>query len=348
MKYFFKATLFTLLIIWLLPISFAGADSHPYHPAYEIEISGAVLQQIKVYPETLAHLDGVSLQLNDISRDGNYRGIFAYRGASLQAVLQLAGLKKADKSFKKLIDLAFRFSNRTGESTVLSWGEVFYSQPGEIIIADSGRPIQPGHADCNRCHEEAVYKPRLAPLQRTVSYPKLVLAIDSRADRCLEGVNRIEIIELPGHAGQRGLKPLFAPELKLFGAVKQSQTLTELPQELERRQRREFPVGDGRLYHGPGEILYEGVGLLDLLRNSGVDEENLNQVLLVWSPDGYRTLLSIGEILLGRQAGQLLLADHKNGKKIKDGGRFKFLAPPDLMADRWIKAVAEIEIIKLD
>lgn len=115
------------------------------------------------------------------------------------------------------------------------------------------------------------------------------------------------MVEFPAHAGDRKLDPLHASTLKIFGDLKKPQSLTTLPSQLARWGINIFQVGDGRLYHGPGEYTFTGVGLVKLLTSAGISSD-LNAVVMIWSPDGYRALFSLGELLLGREGDSFLLA----------------------------------------
>jgi len=95
----------------------------------QISINGAVAQPLLLSLTSLMAMECQKVQCNDISRAGEYRGIFNYRGVPLQELLRPARIKKLDEAFKKPVDLAIVVKNRAGEKSVLSWGEIFTASP---------------------------------------------------------------------------------------------------------------------------------------------------------------------------------------------------------------------------
>lgn len=74
---------------------------------------------------------------------------------------------------------------------------------------------------------------------------------------------------------------------------------------------------------------------------------DLNSVFVVSAPDGYRSLLSYGEVFLSPAGERVTLADTIKSEPINQNGRFIMMLPDDLMADRWVKAISKIEWISL-
>ena len=103
-------------------------------------------------------------------------------------------------------------------------------------------------------------------------------------------------------------------------------------------------VGDGMGYHGLKWA--EGVPLQDILKKAGA-EMDLMTVILISAPDGYRSLLSYGELTLTPAGGRILMADRINHNPLDKDGKFFFIPPDDLAADRDVKAVDKIEVINL-
>jgi hypothetical protein len=75
-------------------------------------------------------------------------------------------------------------------------------------------------------------------------------------------------------------------------------------------------------------------------------EADLDTVFLLSAPDGYRALLSYGELFQTLSGDRILISD-RNDKPAKKGGLFNLIIPDDLMADRWVYAVDKIEVIPL-
>ena len=51
-------------------------------------------------------------------------------------------------------------------------------------------------------------------------------------------------------------------------------------------------------------------------------KKNLNTVMICSGPDGYRSLLSYGELFLSSYGSRIIVADRLNGKPIEDPGTF--------------------------
>ncbi len=85
---------------------------------------------------------------------------------------------------------------------------------------------------------------------------------------------------------------------------------------------------------------------MEVLTRAGVTKD-LNLAVVISAPDGYRSLISMGELLLNPLGRRIIIADRKEGKPIQADGKFKLVIPDDLSADRWVKAVSRIEVINL-
>ena len=311
-----------------------------------IVISGAVKQTITLAIEDLNGMQSVSVRLNEVKADGNYDGVFKYTGVPLRTILEMAVIeKKKDAGFNKLNDLAIVVKSRWGGSSVLSWGEVFYRNPGEFILALSATPIN-AHHDCSACHfDPELYEGRLAKLRRPIGFPRLVVAGDFYTDRSLEGVDRIEIIDLkPAAAKAKAGKALFSPSFNISMAGKAiGQGINDLST-YPHEKVVTTGVGDGMGYHGLKS--FSGVPLTVLLEKAGI-ETDPKTVFLVTSPDGYRSILSYGELFYTLQGRRILIADGVGNFTLRKDGRFIMVVPDDQAADRWVKAVDGIEILRV-
>ena len=83
------------------------------------------------------------VQLNEIMKDGQYNGVFYYQGVPLRIILESASIEKKVSAFTKRTDLAVVVRNSKGRQVTLSWGEIFYRNPGQYILATSAVPIMP-------------------------------------------------------------------------------------------------------------------------------------------------------------------------------------------------------------
>jgi precorrin-4 methylase len=304
-----------------------------------ISITGSVQQPLNLSLEDLQKLETVTVRLNEVTKDHQYNGAFYYRGVPLKTLLELAFIQKEETGFSKQNDLAILVRNKDGKQTALAWGEVFFGNPGEVVLAFSGTPIMP-HADCKICHGPEVYQSRLDVLSRKVGYPKLVVANDFYTDRSVEDVTNIEVADLHLKMAFKKTENLFSPGFTVTGDVKQTLNISDLAS----YPRSEAPakmIGDGAGYHGLES--YGGVLLSELLKKAGVTPD-FNQVIVISAPDGYRSLVSCGEVFLSSRGKSIMIADQMANQPVKKDGKFKLILPDDLSADRTVKAVNKIEV----
>jgi precorrin-4 methylase/DMSO/TMAO reductase YedYZ molybdopterin-dependent catalytic subunit len=334
MKRMMSVCLFAVFLF--LTIQAWGASSQA------ISITGAVRQPLNLTMDDLSQFESVSVRLNEVTSDMTYHGSFNYRGVPLKKLLELADVQKEETDFFKHIDMAIVVQNKNGKQTVLSWGEVFYHNPAEIIIADSASPVIPMKS-CKGCHNSEVYERWYSPLQREVGFPKLVVANDFYADRSLEGITNIEVLDLHPAPVVKKLSKLFSPGFVISGAVKKDLNFKDISAyhqiEVPAKQ-----TGDGRGYHGLR--IFAGVPLRELIEQAGV-KPDMNAVFLVSAADGYRSLISYGELFLNPSGRDFIIADKASGEPLREDGKFILVAPDDLAADRWVKAVERIEVIQL-
>ena len=334
--------------LWLLAIGLcfaasAGADAPPGAAGPDtLAVIGAVKQPLQLTLNDLARFQTVPVRLNELGQDKKFHGVFQYRGVPLRELLELAVVQKGEGSFFKPLDMAVLVRNREGKQTLLSWGEVFYRNPAEIAVAFQADPIMPMR-DCAACHKPEVYRVWLDPLKRKVGFPKLVVAHDFYRERSLEEITSIEVVDLHLKLPVKKMSELFAPELILAQGSKTLMTLTD-GSAYPRLGVTGMVTGDGKGYHGL--LQFEGVPLLELLNRAGVAPD-LNSAVMISAPDGYRVLISMGELLLNPLGRRIIIADRKEGKPIQADGRFKLVIPDDLSADRWVKSVSRIEVVSL-
>jgi hypothetical protein len=216
--------------------------------ASTISITGVVKQPLNLTLEDLKKFETVTVRLNEITQDHQFNGVFYYRGIPLKTLLELAFVEKEESAFNKPIDLAIVVRNKNEKQTVLSWGEVFYSNPFEVVLAISATPVIP-HADCKSCHGPEVYQDRLNVLSRPVGVPKLVVTNDFYTDRSLEEVVNIEVVDLHPKIPVKRSSDYFSPDLTIMGDVPQPLTITDLSS-YPRMEATTKQIGDGVGYHG--------------------------------------------------------------------------------------------------
>ena len=333
-----KRVLITLIL--LLIVSFSGKGWTAVSPS--ISITGVVKQALNLSMDDLRKFESVGVRLNEVTVDKSFHGVFLYRGVPLKTVLELATVQKEETDFIKPIDLAIKVRNREGKQTVLSWGEVFYRNPSDVVIAFSATPIMP-HRDCAKCHKPEVYEPWFNQLKRQVGFPRLVVANDFYTDRCIEDITNIEVVDLHPKMDVKKLPLLFSQEFTVSGAVKEELHIADLSS-YPHREILAKQTGDGKGYHGLKH--FKGVPLAEILKQADI-KPDINTIFLISAPDGYRSLVSYSELFLSPFGQDIIVADMVDDKPIKENGKFMVVMPHDLSADRWVKAVDRIEAISL-
>ena len=334
----YKKLVWFSLLLFIISLSAHGlAASSP-----TISITGTVKQPLNVTMDDIRRFESVNARLNEVTADKNFHGVFSYRGVPLRTLLELATVQKEESDFFKPVDLAVVIKNNSGQQTVLSWGEIFYRNPAEVLIAYSATPIMP-HRECSGCHTPEVFKPWFDQLKRDVGLPKLIVSNDFYTDRSLENISSIEVIDLHPAITSQKMKNLFSPDFVVSGAVKKQMNITDITSytHLEVLAK---TTGDGKGYHGLNT--YNGVPLIELIGKAGIDPDT-NSAVLISSPDGYRSLISYGELFFAPYGRNIIIADMVEGQPLKENGKFIALFPDDLSADRWVKAVNKIEVISL-
>lgn len=312
-----------------------------------ISITGLVKHPVHLSVSDLRNYQTTRVRLNDVHQDESFHGVHYYRGVPLKTLLENSRVAKESAVFNRELDLTIVVTNLKGEQVALSWGEIFYRNSSDILIAFEAEPKIP-HKACSNCHEAGTYKPWRDMLFRDVSLPKLVAASDFYSDRSLEGVSRIEVVYLGQEKGinlSKKDKPetLNSPEIAVV--YKNKRSTIESIDKYKRISAEAIKAGDGTGYHGV--LKYSGVSLREVLIDHGLKYDP-KEVILLSAPDGYRVILSSAELMAAPSGKQILLADTLNGEALEDGGRFQMVIPHDIPADRWLQAVAEIEILRIE
>jgi DMSO/TMAO reductase YedYZ molybdopterin-dependent catalytic subunit len=308
-----------------------------------LKITGAVRSPLEITMSSLETLSTSEVQLNDIVEDGKFNGVFEFKGVPLGDLLDLALVEKKETDFKKPIDLALLVRNNAGQMVTLSWGEVFFRNKEEIILATSAKPVYPKKG-IDHFENKDEYHQMIQILNRTVSFPRLIVRSDFYTDRSIEGVTAIEVYDLrPDVQGKKSSNP-YSESFEVTGNVMKPYT-TDRFDEPSLRKIRAHVVGEGRGYHGTHDL--RGVSLKELIM-AAQPNLNLNTVFLVSASDAYRSLLSYGELFLNPHSDRILVASEREGTPIKENGKFIMVVPDDLFADREVKAVIRIEVISLE
>jgi hypothetical protein len=311
--------------------------------SHALTVSGAVQQTLNLTNDDLAQFVATDARLADFTRDRQYNGVFDYKGVPLQTLLRAAAIQKTGAGFNKNIDLAIVVSNREGKEVVLSWGEVFYRNPSNVMVAFSSAPVMPHRVDgCAKCHAPEFYQPVVDKLKRKVGLPKLVLANDFFSDRSLENVVSIKVVDLMRGSAKKPVPEPSAAKFTVTDAAGASKEFSDLSKFASRKV--DFKnIGDGRGFHGYRQ--FDGVAVRELLAGFAAGQD-ADTFILVSATDGYQGLFSYGEIFLAPLGERVIISQQQ--KEGSQGGRsFSLVVPDDFAADRMIKNVSKIEILSL-
>lgn len=298
-------------------------------------ISGAVRQSIRLTPEDLNRFQSIHVRLNEVDSGKNFQGAFNYRGVPLRSLLELANIHKEESAFPKSLDVVVIVRNIVGKQAVLSWGEIFYRNPGDIIVAFAAEPVMPELPQGREKWGNLLARP--------IGFPKLIVANDLYADRSLETIASIEVLVLNSSMKNRNDDGQFPTSFTVNGAVKTPLTISDLTNWPHTNAVIKV-TGSLKGYHGLQQV--SGVPLAKMLEIAGAAME-INTVYLVTHSDGYRAALSFGELFLDSDGGRILLADGNDNQGIGKEGRFTLHIPHDLSSDRNVKGIENIEVINL-
>ena len=298
-------------------------------------ISGAVQQPIRLTAEELAKFQSSTVRLNEVFQEEHYAGSFTYQGVPLRTILELAHIQKEDASFSKFLDVCIVIRNAVGKQVVLSWGEVFYRNPAEVIIAFAAEPVLPELPQGREKWRNT--------LNRPIGFPKLIIANDLYTDRCMESIVSIDVMVLNPSMKIRNTEDQYASSFTVSGAVKTPLTISDLTGWSQESATIKV-TGSLKGYHGVQHV--SGVPLVNLLEKAGATMD-LSTVYLVTHSDGYRAVLSFGELFLDPAGERILIADGNDNPNVGKEGRFTLHISHDLSSDRNVKGIESIEVINL-
>jgi hypothetical protein len=244
-------------------------------------------------------------------------------------LLDMAHVEKEDGRFKRLMDLAIIVRGSNGQA-VLSWAEVCNADSKGAIIALRGEAVQTLPAF-----------PTQGPVKE--QFPRLVLGDDFYADRYVDNVFSIEVVDAATPAAYYKGKHTYSSGVIISGDLPEPIVIEHLSR-YARIDVVSKQSGHDQGYFGI--LSYSGSSLLEILIMEGISLDR-DTVTLATSSDGYRACLSCGELALSPNGKRIILADKSEGKAFGDFGKFNLIFPNDQNADRWVKTLKSIEIIRL-
>ncbi|MBN3036447.1 MAG: hypothetical protein JW861_12750 [Bacteroidales bacterium] len=301
-------------------------------PTYELPLASVVVEGEVENPGIVDFqvlpVRSVIVKETRLAEQGDlFTGAYRYDGYSMSDILDQRIIRKKNaEEFEPVIDLFVVIENEKGERAVISWGEIYYpNHLHEIIIAHRVMRIVP-----SKTHE-------LWPLP---GESKLVVGGDLITDRNILYPVRLRVVSHPrSFRTEKGIKPLFSPEIKIFTGDDQIDTWTGLPDDTQKITYRNIFYGRGRGIHSTtpftGSVLKEL-----LLPHFGINGKSIREgVFLITAADGYRGVFTFSEIMNRNDQEETLLLCNPEAM---DDGIFRIFPAGDFFSDRAIKAVTGI------
>jgi len=255
-----------------------------------------------------------------------FKGAFFVNGYALYDILNTTNFKKApENAFHSAVDLYVLVENDKGETAAFSWGEIYYRNSFDILIAITIQPINPARAKVSYALPDA---------------PVLICAGDLLNVRYVSNPTKITVKSRRGIVPKEKPKDIYSPELKVT-AKTGNFVIGEVDASVPKRTYSDVGYGHGMGFHGYGNVT--GYLLKDLLATKlKPTPEMLREWLAVGSAkDGYRVVYSLSEIMNRGDNQDILLVDKKGDKT---GGRYLLYPPDDFFADRDIRAIERLEL----
>ena len=267
--------------------------------------------------------------LLDSIGNNRFTGAFRYDGYSLFDILEKRVIKKTNaEEYNSIIDLYVEVENDEGGKVVISWGEIYYpNNLHRIIIATDVSRIVPS---------------RTNDMWELPEKSKLVAASDLITERNIPDPVRITVKSFPkSFKMNRGMTPMYSPEIKLFMDGKLVGEVASVPEAIKDETFSTIFYGRGRGIHST--IPFTGPMLKDmLLKYYPLTRENIKSgIICIAGVDGYRCALSYSELFNRNDQQEFLLIKNNPGE---DGGLFRMFAACDFFSDRAVKSINEIHL----
>jgi hypothetical protein len=281
-------------------------------------------------PVNLESLPLRSVPVKEVSLENGkqvFKGAFFVTGYSLYDILDGKKVKKATSAFSPPLDLYVIVENPKGDKAVFSWGELFYRNSFDILISKTVKAINPS---------------KLAIKWPLPQEPRIYCAGDLLNVRYISNPSKITVKSYQGTFPTEKPKDIYSPAFEIV-SKDASSSIGDIPPDVEKRSLRTVSYGHGSGYKGVPNV--SGFTLKDLLK-AKVDVAEMGGTFVVISArDAYRVVFSANEILNRNDNQELLLVD-RNGSS--SDGRYLLFVAGDFFADRDVKAVEKIRIIRLD
>lgn len=294
-------------------LSVSGIVKFPFH--YTLKSLDA-FKQVKI---RVTEADS-TLQVTDAKWYESYW----YEGVPLAQIIEASHVWKENVSFPRLMDLVIVVHGQNGKA-VLTWPEICNMDSGKAIIALRGDPVPP--------LTTKIPKPSI--------FPRLVMGDDFYNDRYIDGVYNIEVLfPAPPVPFNRG-KGVYVPGVTIKDKKGKEVIIDDL-KTYKSITVSSLQSGHDKGYYGV--VFNSGVSLVDILKKEKISFDS-QDVLVVTSSDGYRAVISYGELYLSSKGKRILFADKVGDKAFGHTGKYNLVFPDDYNADRWVKTVKSIDVV---
>jgi hypothetical protein len=259
-----------------------------------------------------------------------FKGAYFVNGYSLYDILNSRIFKKApENTFSSPVDLYAIVENEKGEKAAFSWGEIYYRNSFDILIAKTIQPINPVRAKVSYVLPET---------------PRLICAGDLLNARFIDNPTKITVKSFHGSIPKEKPKNIYSPEMKIVTKTG-TFTIDDVGSSVEKRTYSTVGYGHGMGFKGNESV--SGYLLKELI---GAKLTPTPAMLREWiavasSKDGYRVVLSFSEIMNRSDNQDFLLLDKKDSA---DNGRYTLFPAADFFADRDVRAIEKLELSGLD
>ena len=309
-----------------------NAKSYPLENTGKIKVAGEIMENTEVDFSSMPMRSVIVKETLLTNKEDSFVGAYQYHGYSLYDILNHVQVDKANKDeYRPIIDLYITIEGNDGETTVLSWGEIYYpANRHQILIATKVTPIVPS---------------KTKDMWPIPGKAKLVVSSDLFTHRNLSEPDMISVHSLDvDYEVKRDMEKLYSPSVDLISeSGEKFAAIKEISDNMRLHQYPTTFYGRGRGIHGI--TTFKGYLLKDLLAGYYQLSSELIQhgMFTVAASDGYRAAFTFSEIMNRNDQSETMVIDYG---KDKGDGRFRLFHSADFFSDRAIKAVSEIRLDK--
>jgi len=335
------------------------------------KVTGAVEEALTLQPSLPADFPVVTKLWKMPTATGEYAGSYEVKGVRIRDILTRARVaKKIDDGFNRPLDMYILVINESGKKRLFSYSEIFLgNQTDDILLVSQSRYLIPHkHPDlkafnwkedtwlsastkdfalppaCMGCHDG-----KAAP-SLSIPHGLMVAAVqDVWPGRFLDNVVEIRVCQVEP---QKALseKPsnkdnLWSENAEISFPASKTFSLAELiKSSLPTNKIKDCSFGEGKGFRGIHAR--SGKSLAQILSPQLFTLPEDSFYILVTALDGYRCLISGGELMLHKNPYNIMVVDSEDGESLKKGeGKYKIFFQDDFYIDRCIRLVKEIKLV---